>query len=130
MLHKALITAALLTLASGAAFARSDPTPDKLIAGRTAGKPVSCISQTMVSDTQTFDDGSIFYRMRGPVDYINKPKDCPQLNSNRAYATSTPSTQLCSGDMLRVFDAAARLPYGTCVFDQFVPYPRVKKPKP
>jgi hypothetical protein len=130
MVHKALMTAALLALGAGTAHARTDQTPDKLLAGRTPGKPVQCIIQTQISDSQTFDDGTIYYRMRGPIDYVNKPHDCPQLNSSRAYSTRTPSNQLCSGDIMTVFDAGAHLPYGSCIFNEFVPYPRIKKPKP
>jgi len=120
---------AILALgASAADAAKGTASPDRLLAGRVPGKPVQCISQTRIVDTQTFDDGSIYYRMSGSSDYLNRPHDCSQLNSNRSYSTVVPSTQLCAGDSLRVFDAAARIPYGSCIFDSFVPYPKVRKP--
>lgn len=121
------ILAVGLALAAGAASARTPSTPDRLLAGRTPGKPVDCIDQNRVFDTQTFDDGSIYYRMSGSVDYLNRPPQCSQLNSDRAYATRTPSTQLCRGDILNIFDPSAHIPYGSCTFGDFVPYARVKK---
>jgi hypothetical protein len=122
-----VVTAMALALTAGVADARAPSTPDRVLAGRTPGKPVDCISQTQVFDTQTFDDGSIYYRMAGPVDYLNRPYQCSQLRSDRAYSTRTPGTQLCRGDILNVFDAAAHFPYGSCSFGDFVPYPKLKK---
>ena len=121
----ASISLSLLLLAG---VARAAPSlPDTLLAGRTAGEPVHCISQTRIIDTQTFDDGSIFYRMSEKNDYLQRPHDCPRLNSGRAFATETHSTQLCSGDTLNVFDAAAHIPYGACILDDFVPYSKKKR---
>ena len=122
----ALVTMAIL--ATGTAYAKGAPNPDRLLAGRVAGKPVPCISQTRIIDTQTFDDGSIYYRMAGSADYLNRPHECAALKADRAYATRTPSTSLCAGDILEIFDSASRIPYGSCSFDSFVPYAKVHKP--
>lgn len=125
-MRKLILAVVAATLAPiGIAQAAHDTTPDRLLAGRTPGKPVQCIQQSFIQDTQTFDDGSIYYRMRGGSDYVNRPRDCP-LNSNRAYATSTPTNSLCSGDILRVFDPASHVSYGSCIYGDFTPYPKRK----
>jgi hypothetical protein len=125
-MRKTILAATFLTLALTAAQAHAPSSPAKLLAGRDAGKPVDCINSTNVLDTQTFDDGSIYYRMTGKVDYVNRPAQCSQLNSRMAYATVVPSTHLCSGDSLRVYDPLTRGPQGSCSFDNFVPYPKRK----
>jgi hypothetical protein len=123
----AAIAATALFLLMGTAEARQPSTPDKLLAGRTAGKPDACISVTRIVDSQTFDDGSIFYRMGGGPDYLQRPRDCSQLNSSRAYVNVLHSSQLCSGDTLRVIDAVSHFSYGSCIYTDFIPYPRVRR---
>jgi len=123
-----LAIAVTVATAGTAQAGKGSENPDRLIAGRTPGKPEQCISQTRIVDTRTFDDGSIYYRMAGSNDYLNRPHDCSELKSDRSYVTQTPSTQLCSGDTLRIYDPTSHISYGACIFDQFVPYPKVRKP--
>ena len=118
--------AVIILLLAGSAQARAPSTPDRLLAGRTARAPVQCINKNRIIDTQTFDDGSIFYRMSAKDDYLQRPRNCRQLNSNRSYVTATQGAQLCAGDGLDVFDPVIKSTYGACIFDEFVPYPKKK----
>ncbi len=120
--------AALLTLlVSGAANAfHNAQTVDQALAGRSAGKPVNCIQQQRIDSSQIFDSGAILYRMKGGPDYLNRPH-CASLKQDRSIASRTPSTSLCSGDILRVFEPVSGLDYGSCPLNEFVPYERVKK---
>ena len=120
------LTAAIVVLASGTADARTR-TVEEALAGRTAGKPTSCIQLTRVESSEIFDSGAILYRMRGGPDYLNTPPNCSSLRQNRSISTRTPSSTICSGDILRVFDAPSHFEYGSCGLGEFVPYPRVKK---
>lgn len=121
------LAAALTLLAPGAADAfRSTQTVEQALAGRTAGKPVSCIQQQRIDSSQIFDSGVILYRMKGGPDYLNDPH-CPGLKQDRSIATRTPSTSLCSGDILHVFEPVSGMDYGSCPLNEFVPYARVKK---
>jgi hypothetical protein len=121
-----LFAASILVIA-----ARGPESPDRELAGRTPGKPVSCINQTMIDSSHLYPDGRILYRMRGGTAYLN---DTGQGCATRAFdpimVTTTPSTQLCRGDIMRVADASSRMVYGSCGLNDFVPYPKVKKPKP
>jgi hypothetical protein len=117
------IASIFLSLGAFAGAAQAAPSlPDKLLAGRTAGPPVHCIDRNRVFDTQTYDDGSIFYRMGAKNDYLQRPRNCSQLNSNRSYTVVSTTSQLCEGDIMNVFDPTTRSPYGACIFDDFVPY--------
>ena len=124
-----LLLAFVLAMTGTAALAADNPdaSPARLLAGRTAGEPRQCIRQEQIVDTQTFDDGSIYYRMAGGPAYLNRPHDCPVLNSRRAYVSSTPTGDLCSGDLIRVFDAMSHIGYGSCSLGGFVPYAKVRK---
>jgi len=117
----------LALLAPGVADAfRTTPTVEQALAGRTAGKPVSCIQLQRIDSSQIFDSGAILYRMKGGPDYLNDPH-CPSLKRDRAIASRTPGTSLCSGDILRVFEPVSRIDYGSCPLAEFVPYARAKK---
>jgi hypothetical protein len=126
-----LLTAALaMTGPAAIATARAPDSPDKELAGRTPGKPESCISQRQIDDSQLYPDGRILYRMRGGPDYLNNAgQGCATNAINPTMVTSTPSTQLCRGDILRVVDATSGMFYGSCGLNDFVPYPKVKTPK-
>jgi len=120
-----ILTLSALLLATGSAQA-AQPSLDKALAGRTAGKPESCIQQNLIDDSETFD-GAILYRMRGGPDYLNRPEQCSQLAPGRGLISRTPSTSICRGDIVQIVDFSSRFNYGSCGLGDFVPYPRVKK---
>ncbi|WP_019834163.1 hypothetical protein [Sphingomonas sp. PR090111-T3T-6A] len=117
----------LAVLASGTAQASPPQTVEQALAGRTPGKPTSCIPLTRVDSTEIFDSGAILYRMKGGPDYLNTPPHCSTLRHDRAISTRTPTGSICSGDIIRIFDAPAHFDFGGCGLGEFVPYPRVKK---
>lgn len=120
---------ALAFATTTAATARAPDTPEAALAGRVAGKPTSCINQTQIDDSHLYPDGRILYRMRGGPDYLNAAgPGCATNAISPVMVSSTPSTQLCRGDILRIVDATSRMFYGSCGLADFVPYPRVKKP--
>ena len=119
----------LVLLVPAVLAARDTPTVEQTLAGRTAGTPQSCISQPRIEDSQIFDSGAILYRMRGGPDYLNTPPSCRGvLHRDGAIASRTPSTSLCRGDILRVFDPFSHVDYGSCALGDFIPYPRIKRP--
>jgi hypothetical protein len=124
----ALATAAVV---GTAVPARAPDTPDKDLAGRTPGKPQMCIDETMIDDTHLYRDGHILYRMRGGPDYLNDAgPGCATSAINPVIVSSTISSQLCHGDILRIVDPTTHMFYGSCGLGDFTPYPRMKKAKP
>jgi len=119
-----LIISALL-LATGTAQA-APRSLDTVLAGRTAGKPATCIQQNFIDDSEIFD-GAILYRMKSGPDYLNRPSQCSQLRPDRGLVSRTPSTSICSGDIVQIVDFTSHFNYGSCGLGEFVPYPRAKK---
>ena len=120
-----ILTLSALLLATGSAQA-AQPSLDKALAGRTAGKPTSCIQQNFIDSTDIYD-GAILYRMITGPDYLNRPEQCSQLRPGRGLVTRTPSTSICGGDIVQIVDFSSHFNYGSCGLGDFVPYPRVKK---
>ena len=94
------------------------------LAGRVAGKPVSCIPIYRANDMQIIDDWTILFK-DGRTIYVQNPRGgCPGIGSHRNILISRPmpSSQLCSGDIQQLFDATSGIGGGACVFSEFVPY--------
>ena len=96
---------------------------DKLLVGKVAGNPVSCLSQARPSaSTVSIDDNTIAFRQGSKV-YINHPSGgCTNLNGPYALVTRTPSTRLCRGDIAEVRDMVSGFTVGSCVLGDFLPY--------
>ena len=94
---------------------------DKLLAGRVAGKPVSCISQSRTLDFTAVSDDVLVYDA-GRTVYVNRPYGgCPGV-VNYTLVTRTSGTQLCTGDIATVQDLQFSGLRGSCSFGEFVPY--------
>ena len=121
----AAITAALLV--SSTAPAKQDSAQKsaeelaKALAGRTAGPPVSCISDR--ARMHIVDDWTILYRDRGTV-YVQRPRGgCHGLsNSMSLVRNQFVTTRLCRGDINRVVDLRTGFGTGAWGFSEFVPY--------
>ena len=130
---KKLVLAALLM---GAAACASQPPPamtaaqqsdfQKVIAGRTAGPPQTCVSQQLLGGNKTYGEGVIVFEGNtNSTLYVNRPPaGCPELRWDRALRTRTTSTQLCSNDIVTVFDPVSHIEYGSCSLGEFVEYRR------
>jgi hypothetical protein len=101
------------------------PKVAEVLAGRTAGKPVSCVRLREVRSTQIVDESAIIYKLNNKKWLVNFPSGgCASLRPERALVTSTPSTSLCRGDIARVIDPPTPIEYGSCGLGDFVPYTR------
>jgi len=101
------------------------PKVAEALAGRTAGKPVSCVRLREVRSTQVVDESAIIYKLNNKKWLVNFPSGgCASLRPERALVTSTPSTNLCRGDIARVIDPPTPIEYGSCGLGDFVPYSR------
>ena len=88
------------------------------------GKPVSCISQFPQLDSTAIDGVGVLYR-RGREMWLNRFSGVAcRISFSDAIVTSTPSTQLCRGDIARIVDLVSRIPRDSCAFGDFVPYTR------
>jgi len=97
----------------------------KALAGRTAGKPISCVHLREVRSTRIIDGTAIIYELRSRRWLVNMPAGgCSSLRSDRVLVTRTPSGDLCRGDIVRVIDTPGPMEFGSCGLGDFVPYTR------
>jgi len=95
------------------------------LVGRKAGAPTSCINLRDIRSTRIVDTSAIIYETSASRWYVNRPPSgCPGLRPERALVSRTPSTSLCSGDIVRIIDPPSPIEYGACGLGQFVPYSR------
>jgi hypothetical protein len=125
-----LIAASLLLLPGGAAIAKPKLDPEARLAraleGRVAGEPVDCIQLSRVHSTQVIDHIAIIYDA-GSTLYVNRPRaGLEQLDRWDTLVTKSFSSQLCSVDVVQLFETGSRMETGTVFLGEFVPYRRVR----
>ena len=97
----------------------------KLLAGKTAGTPVSCLSRWRSGDMVVIDDNTVIFRDGPRRVYRNdfRGGSCSNLGGGHyALVTKTTGSGLCSGDIAQVVDVANGITVGSCVLGDFVPY--------
>ena len=124
-----LILASLAAIATGCMTSAATKTTEpsqalaKALAGRQPGKPTSCINLREIRSTRIIDETAIIYETSSRRWYVNRPAGgCPGLRSDRAIVSRTPSTSLCSGDIIRIIDPPTPMEFGSCGLSEFVPY--------
>jgi hypothetical protein len=97
---------------------------DKLLDGRVAGKPVSCINLRDIQSSEIIDGTAIVYRI-GKRLYVNHPRGgAYQLDRDDILVTKTIGSQLCRIDTVRLIDRTSHFPSGFVSLGDFVPYTR------
>ena len=125
----ALITAAAL-LTGPALDARPRLTPqqqlDKLLDGRVAGRPTSCISNFDTREMQVLDKTAIVYGWGNTI-WVNVPRNAQDLDDDNILVTHTSGSQLCSLDIVTTLDRTSGFFNGSVSLGEFVPYRRIAK---
>lgn len=121
-----LFAAAVLPLASLQAGPRLAPEAQLALAleGRSAGEPVDCINLRSIRSSRIIDDTAILYESGNTI-YVNRPRAGREsLDRWDTLVTKTHSSQLCSIDVVRLYDSASRFETGFVFLGEFVPYRR------
>lgn len=127
-----LALAAVGMLAAPAAVSAKGPklTPEqkleKLLEGRVAGKPVSCISLSTARESRIFDKTAIVYES-GSTIYVNRPKHASSLDDDDVMVTETHGSQLCRLDVVRMHERSGMWYNGFVSLEDFVPYRKAAK---
>lgn len=127
----ALATVSVL-LAGSAATAKPQPklSPEqrlaKMIEGREAGKPVSCINSWDSRDMTVLDKTAIVYRSGNTI-WVNRPQNAKQLDDDDILVTRTNGSQLCKLDLVHTVDRSSGFMTGFVNLGDFVPYKKVAK---
>lgn len=95
---------------------------EKALTGRTAGKPLSCVSLRDLGDSEVIGD-DILYRVNRNLLYRNHSSGgCESARRGDALVTRTHSSRLCEGDVVRTADLRAGFESGSCILGKFTPY--------
>jgi hypothetical protein len=124
----ALSAAALALGAAGIVQARPRESGqeqlDKLLQGRVAGTPVSCIPAFSNDQVRIIDRTALVYGS-GRTIYVNRPRHPDNLDSDDILVTRRHGSQVCSLDQVRLHDRTSRSFSGFVNLEQFVPYRRI-----
>ena len=124
-----------LALAAGAALlagpaleAKPRLTPeqrlDKLLEGRVAGEPRSCLSDFDARDMEIIDGKALVYG-RGRTVWVNVPDNPSSLDDDDFLVIRKFGGQLCRLDMITTHDRSGGFFTGVVALGQFVPYRKV-----
>ena len=105
--------------------ARAQQKLSRLLAGKVAGPPVSCLPSYRQKDMTVIDDYTIAFRDGVDRVWINKPHGGCNLLGSGSYALVTHGVGgmgLCRGDIGNVVDSMNHVTVGSCVMSDFIPY--------
>lgn len=93
--------------------------------GWAPGKPSDCIELQQVRSTRIIDGTAIIYDM-GSTRFVNRPQaGARSLSQWDTLVTESYSPQLCSVDVVKLYDSSAHMQTGVLFLGQFVPYKKV-----
>lgn len=130
----AMAITALSLLVSTDASAKRDMTPyakgearlAKMLDGRVAGEPQSCIFAPNSADLTIVDKTALVYKM-GNTYYVNRPANPRDISSNEVLVIDRMGHQLCRTDMVQTMSQGTPHFYtGSLFLGQFVPYRKVQ----
>jgi len=130
MRSKILASLAAVSLLATAVQAAPRQTPEEKLAkaleGRTAGKPVDCIYLHNIRSSRIFDHTAILYELNNGTYYLNRPEGgASSLSLGDVLVTDTHSPQLCSIDVVKLYDTHPWMQNGFVNLGKFVPYKKV-----
>lgn len=118
-------SAAALSAAPATISAKAKLTPaeelDKLLAGRVAGKPQTCISLSDSRDMRVIDKTAIVYGWGNTI-WVNRTNDPASLDSDDILVSRVWGASLCSLDLLQQHDRSGGFWRGFVSLGDFVPY--------
>lgn len=126
----AIALAAVALIGSPAFAKREKLTPEqkleKLLEGREAGKPVSCIS-TQANRNMTIIDKTAIVFDGGSVIYVNRPRNADVLDDDDVMVTKQTSSQLCRLDSVTMHERSGMWYNGFVALEDFVPYRKIAR---
>ncbi len=98
----------------------------KLLEGRVAGEPTSCIRTPPNDRVRVIDDTAIVYG-RGKTIYVNRTSRPSDIDDRDTMVIRRFSgSQLCKTDIVTTIDRGSQMFSGVIFLSEFVPYTRVE----
>jgi Family of unknown function (DUF6491) len=97
----------------------------RLLAGKIAGKPISCLQTTYTDDMQIIDGRNVAFKQGSRAVYLMRLTEGCHLLGAGGYALLSHQfggMGYCQGDIARVLDTTSRMTVGSCGIEQIVPY--------
>ena len=102
----------------------------KLLQGRVAGEPQTCIRSRPTERMQTID-GTAYVYGSGNTIYVQRTQSPDRIDDTDALVIRRfDASQLCKLDTITTIDPFTGIFTGVVFFENFVPYTRVKTDKP
>ena len=93
----------------------------RMLEGRVAGEPVSCISALRSNRIEVIEHVGIVYDA-GATIYVARPSNPDSLGRNDIVVIDRHGGQLCNTDVIRTVDRYQGYTTGAVFLDNFVPY--------
>jgi hypothetical protein len=125
-----LALAAFASAALPAAVSAERRTPEaqlaRAIEGRVEGKPTRCLHNLRFTSSRIIDGTAIIYESGGTL-WVNRPRGgARSLDQWDVLVTRQFSSELCSGDVVQLYDTSSRMQTGAVFLGEFVPYRRAR----
>jgi len=116
-----------LALSAPAFAAQLSPEAElaRILNGATPGKPQTCLPAFDRSEGKNVPQIGIVYGW-GRTLYLNRFQDGCHLDRDDVVVTSTPTGELCRGDIAHIVGSTSHIEHDSCVFGDFVPYTKAK----
>lgn len=124
------IVAGALALICGAASAGAKPRLTgeqelaKMLEGREAGKPSSCIRLYDAQNSTVIDKTALVYRS-GTTIWVNRPNNAEDVDSDDILVTYPTGGDFCRLDRVQTVDRTGHFVTGFLMLGDFVPYRKV-----
>jgi hypothetical protein len=112
-------------LAAQAAAEQAELAP--LLAGKTPGRPLSCLPISVRDSMRVIGPNLVVFRDGSNRTYVNRMRgSCVGMNGHNALVTNHfgGSSSPCSGDIAQVVDPSTGAGYGSCVWGEFEQFTR------
>lgn len=125
---KIALAAALLATTVGAsaatdeAYAKGEARLAKLLEGRDAGKPVSCVPVQLDGQRMQVIEGTAIVYDAGSTIYVARPDDPKSLDADNILVINRFGSQLCKQDVIRTVDRYSGFTTGVVFLGDFTPY--------
>ncbi len=95
----------------------------KLLEGRVAGEPESCITAFNDNRLHFYDQTAVVYEA-GDTVWVSRPTDPRSLDTRDIVVIRRTGSQLCKQDIIRTVDRTSGITTGVVFLEDFVPYRR------
>ena len=124
-LAAAALTGCMTQPAPATRSAEAQAELQKLLAGRVAGTPMSCLSSYRKTEMIRIDDRTVAFKDGSKVYVNNLIGECSGLKSGfYTLVTRSHGSGMCRGDIADVADVSTGMVVGSCAIGDFTPYTR------